>query len=353
MSIPIIIDQESVSDTEFIVTEINYKSGDKVSIGDIILTYETSKAVIDVESTIDGFLVLTVVSGDKIKVGDKVAFIVDDARKVKDLLKEVSFEAKPATFKLGNISKNAQRLIDEHNIDPNLFSSLSIVKEKDVSSYLERLNNPKEIEPPKANDIIVVGARGGAKMIIDAVKSRNIYTVKYLLDDSVLNYNEVFGYEILGGSNMLEDLFEKGYRNVVLAFGTITHRNKRIELYESLRKKGWSFPNIIHSQAMVEVSVTMGVGNIILAGAIVGSEVNLGDFNFINTGSIISHECKIQNNVHMAPGSVLAGRVSVGNCSLIGMNATIYFDTNIGNNVTINNGLVINADVQNEKVVKI
>ena len=350
---PIIIGQESVSDTEFIITEINFETGNKVLNGDIILTYETSKADIDVESIEDGYLVLKVNVGDKVKVGDKVAFIVDELSMVENLIKEISLETKPATKKLENISKKAQVLIDEHNIDPNLFSDFTLVREKDVRNYLERLIDPLTIDAPKANEIIVVGARGGAKMIIDAIKSQNIYSVKYLLDDSVLDYNEIFGVKILGGTHMLEKLFAKGYRNVVLAFGTITHRSKRLALYQTLSNKGWLFPNIIHAQAVVEDSVTMGKGNIILAGAIVGSEVNLGNFNFINTGSILSHECTIQNNVHTAPASVLAGRVSVGDSSLIGMNATVYFDTNIGNNVTINNGLVINADVHSDKVIKL
>ena len=190
-------------------------------------------------------------------------------------------------------------------------------------------------------------------MIIDAVKSKGALNVKYLLEDAQLDLDSVFGCKILGGTNLIDELYENGYRNIVLAFGTISQRRKRLEMYESLAKRGWSFPNIVHNQAMLENSVILGTGNVILAGAVVGSDVVLGDFNFINTGVIVSHECRLKNNIHMAPGSILAGRVSIGNSTLIGMNATIYFDTCVGENVTVNNGVVVNCDISNNEIIKL
>jgi sugar O-acyltransferase (sialic acid O-acetyltransferase NeuD family) len=352
MYTPVIISQESVSDSEFLITELNYKTGDKVAHGDIILTYETSKADIDVESPSDGFLVLLFRCGDKIQVGDKVAFIVTIENEVSGLLKEISLQKKIIPLVNKNISRKAQALLNEHKVDINEFSHLSIIKEEDVKNYLKRNLTPVNIEQAKENDLIIIGARGGAKMVIDAVKSKKNYNVKYLLDDSDLGYSTLYGYDILGGINLLEQLYDNGYRKIVLAFGTISHRKDRLKFYETLAQKGWSFPNILHANAMIENSVKMGVGNIVLAGAIVGSDVDLGNYSFINTGAILSHECSLSDNVHMAPGSVLAGRVIVGSNTLIGMNATVYFDTNIGNNVTINNGLVINENVENDKVVK-
>lgn len=353
MATPIIITQESVSDTEFVVTEVHHKSGDKVSIGDIVFTYETSKADIDVESPEDGFLVLSVHEDDKIYVGDKVGFIVSDEKDVSKLLEDLAAIKTAPPVRPKNVSKKASILIEKNQIDLEVFSKLSLIKESDVRKYISQNLSSVEIDEAKPNDIIIVGARGGAKMILDALKSQGTFNVKYLLDDSKLEYERLSGIKILGGTNLLEDLFEKGYRNIVLAFGTISQRKNRLQMYHVLSSAGWSFPNIIHCQAMIEGSVEMGSGNIVLAGAVVGSGVEMGDYNFINTGSIISHECRLENNVHTAPGCVLAGRVSVGSSTLIGMNSTIYFDINIGENATINNGVVINKDVSNNSIVKI
>lgn len=354
MVIPISITQESVSDTEFVVTEVYYKSGDKVSIGDVVFTYETSKADIDIESPEDGFIVLNIHVGDKIYVGDKVGFIVDDEKEVLKLLDSITERKRTGpNEKSKNISKKAAVLIKKHRIDLKVFSNLNLIKESDVRKYIVNNLSPLQIEKANPNDIIIVGARGGAKMIIDAVKSQGIFNVKYLLDDAILDYDNLSGFKILGSTNLLDALFDNGYRNVVLAFGTISQRRNRLQMYKSLAKTGWSFPNIIHGQAMLESSVIMGKGNIVLAGSVVGSDVVLGDYNFINTGSIVSHECRLKNNVHTAPGCVLAGRVSVGSSTLIGMNATIYFDINVGENVTINNGVVINEDISNNLIIKL
>ena len=353
MATPILITQESVSDTEFVVTEVYYKSGDKVSVGDLVFTYETSKADIDIESPEDGFLALSIQVGDKIYVGDKVGFIVANEMDVSKLLKDVGATKKTKAVTPKNVSKKAAILIEKHQIDLKVFSNQNLIKESDVRKYITKNLSSVQIDSANPNDVIIVGARGGAKMILDALKSQGVFNAKYLLDDSKLEYDSLSGIKILGGTNLLEDLFEKGFRNIVLAFGTISQRKKRLQMYQALSKSGWSFPNIIHSKAMLEGSVEMGSGNIVLAGSVVGSGVEMGDYNFINTGSIISHECRLKNNVHTSPGCVLAGRVSVGSSTLIGMNATIYFDTNIGENVTINNGVVINKDVPSNSIVKI
>lgn len=347
----IIINQESVSDTEFTITEIFKNNEDFINKGDLLFAYETSKADIEIESPFDGYLLLNIKVGDKVKVGQKVAFISEDQNELKKQGENLTFLTAEIQ-KPRNFSKKALNLIRQNNLEEDTFREFTFVREQDVINYLSKKEKPIDIEEAQPNDLIIVGARGGSKMVIDAVNSTNQIKVKYLLDDSQLNYTSVFGKPIIGGTKYLDELHEKGYRNIFLAFGTISNRYKRLKMYYELKNKGWIFPNIIHKDAILEQSISYGEGNLILSGAIVGSDVKMGDFNFLNTGSILSHECVLQNNVHLAPGAVLAGRVSIGDNSLIGMNTTIYFDVNIGSDVTINNGITINRNINSNTVIK-
>ena len=67
--IPIIIQKETVSDDLCTIIELLYKDGDKVEKGDIIITFETSKAVIEIESPSPGYIYYNSKEEQEIPVG--------------------------------------------------------------------------------------------------------------------------------------------------------------------------------------------------------------------------------------------------------------------------------------------
>lgn len=356
----IIIEKESVSDVSYEITELLIDSGKKVCAGDVFLTFETSKADIDLEISCEGYLIHNLNTNDILMPGDIVGIVVDNieesnietfitkyltAKKVQNINKsDVSF------------SKKALVAIEINNLSIDDFDSFSHVKEKDV---LEMINNReisnfdlKSLGKPKDGDVILIGSKGGSKMIIDAIRSVENLFPKVIIEDNPVGIKDVMGVPVIGNSLLLNQLLKLGYNNIVLCFGTIFKREKRLEKYLELKEMGFNFPNVIHNDASVESSALIGSGNVILAGAIVGSDAKIHDLNYINTGSILSHECVLKNNIHLSPGSTVGGRVSIDNNTLVGMNATIYFDAKIGANVTINNGVNVNRDVAENEILK-
>jgi acetyltransferase-like isoleucine patch superfamily enzyme len=67
---------------------------------------------------------------------------------------------------------------------------------------------------------------------------------------------------------------------------------------------------------------------------------------------MIEHQCTLGNYVHIAPGAVLAGNVQVGECTLIGINATILPGVKIGENCIVGAGSVVVKDVCDNSIVK-
>ena len=228
------------------------------------------------------------------------------------------------------------------------------IKEIDVINYLNSLKNEnfetigkKHLLENNSNTtpVIIIGGGGGAKMIIDALKHSNKYKVVGILDDKLEIGTNILGVYVVGNLNNVELLLKIGISNFILAFGVLTQRNVRYDLFLSLKQIGCNFPNILHPSAIVEDSVEMGEGNVILAMANVGSCVTLGNLNYINNNALISHDCVLHDNIHLAPASVLASSIIIESNVLIGMNTTLYYGIRIGSDSTILNGLIINNSI--------
>ena len=258
------------------------------------------------------------------------------------------------------VTNKAKVLMQQHGLNSMVFN-MKVIREVDVINYINsNLNKstaiidknllPKNLTNCKKTPLIVIGAKGGAKMCVDALKESKEYFVAGLLDDNINIGNCLYKYPIVGKLLAYKELIELGFTNFVLAFGIIENRGKRFKLFKKMKGDGATFPNIIHPKSIVESSVSLGEGNVLLAGANIGSSVKIGHLNYLNTSCIVSHDCVIKDNVHISPGAVLASSILVNSHVLIGMNATLYIGLNIGENSTILNGLIINKDLEPNKI---
>jgi sugar O-acyltransferase (sialic acid O-acetyltransferase NeuD family) len=349
-----LVEKYNASDDSFRITEIYKNSGDYIESGDIILSIESSKADIEIESQEAGYIYFDFSKGKIINVGD-LFFII--SKEKLDNLSEI-LNSKQNMYQGYSISKKALILIEKHNILPSSINK-KIIKEADVLMFLktninESINLDLIITPIKnKKSLIIIGAGGGAKMCIDSLESSIDYQVVGLLDDKIEIGIRVQGIPVIGRVNCIKQLLDFKITNFVIAFGVLEKRYKRFELYSALKEIGCKFPNIIHPRAIVEKSVKLGEGNVILAGANIGSSVKLGNLNYINNNSLISHDCTLDNNIHIAPGAVLASSIKVESDVLIGMNTTLFYGITIGASSTILNGLIINNNIQDNIIQKI
>ena len=354
------VDKYNASDDSFDLTEINFENGSKVEKADIIFSIESSKADIDIESQHTGYIYYDVKLNDKVFVGD--LFYIVSNEKLKNYKSYFINNADNGNADGIIISFKARILIENENINP-IDIGKPFIKESDVINYLKtdkgiikvELSEKvlQEINNVDANkDVLIIGGAGGCKMVIDAIKSCNTYNIRGIIDNEMNIGEEIMGHKIIGNDSNLNELFELGFRNIVLSFSILGNLKLRRKKYEFYSAFGFNFPNIIHKDSIIEQSVKLGYGNLILAGSVLGSEVSLENFNYINTGSIICHESKVGNNNHFAPNSVIAGRVQIGNNVLVGMCVTTYFDIKIGDNVVINNGVNIINDIEDNQIIK-
>lgn len=351
------VEKFNASDDTFKVTEVYINSGAFINKGELILSIESSKADIDIEANESGYIYIIFSKGDNINVGELFYLISDEIITNSNDFFNINNNNKLEGY---TISKKANNLLIQHELNPELINK-RIIKEVDVLEYIN--NHKKSLDnfdeklllsyDEKLIPIVIIGAGGGAKMCIDALRDSNDFIVVGLLDDSVSLGTKVLGVPVVGNLNSINSLLDIHISNFVIAFGVLEKRKKRYELYLSLKERGCSFPNIIHPKAIVEKSVIMGHGNVILAGANVGSSVILGDLNYINNNSLVSHDCCLLNNIHIAPSAVLASSINIKSHVLVGMNSTLFYGINIGESTTILNGLIINCDIESNTTQKI
>lgn len=356
------IEKETVSDDEYVITEIYKDSGEEVEEGELLFSFETSKADIDVESTKQGFLYHNLSTGKTVVVGDVVAYVAGEKIENPDTLFINHDDAENKGTQKSDwddvrVSSSAMDLINQHNLSKNDFAGYSMIRKKDVMDVVSSGSNSqpsvvKDKKPQNYDDLIIIGGRGGAKMVIEAIQSSSHHSIKGIIDDQLNKGDSVMGYPILGGEKEVFQLRDEGFRNIVLSFSSLTNLQYREERYQFFKKEGFRFPNVIHHRATIEPSVSLGEGNIILANSMVGSEVSLGNVNYVNTGAMICHESVISSNNHFAPNSVIAGRVKVGNNNLVGMCVTTYFEVEIGNYNVINNGYNVVKNIKNNEIKK-
>lgn len=192
--------------------------------------------------------------------------------------------------------------------------------------------------------IIIIGAGGNSKVIIDIIKERkrvfgeNLEILGLLDDDS--KKDELLGYKVLGPIDkvLTYELGEGIY--FINGIGANNVRKKISQKYPKL-----SYYTAIHPSAIIGSAVQIDEGSMLMAGAIINADSIIGKCAIINTGAIIEHDNLIGDFVHIASGTITGGNVKIGNCSMVGSGAKIIPGINIGDNCIVGAGSVVIADL--------
>jgi sugar O-acyltransferase (sialic acid O-acetyltransferase NeuD family) len=198
--------------------------------------------------------------------------------------------------------------------------------------------------------IFVFGASGHAKVVLDVIERQGVYRVGLLLDDNpTLASQEVFGYRVIGGKEVLPRLARaEGVSAGVAAIGSNTARER---LASWLSAEGFSLVTAVHPSAQVGRGATLGEGCVVMAGSVINPGAKIGANSIVNTGAKVDHDCCIGRGVHLAPGATLCGTVRIGDNTLIGAGSTILPNLTIGANVTVGAGATVVADIPNGSTV--
>ncbi len=185
------------------------------------------------------------------------------------------------------------------------------------------------------NRLIIVGAGGHGKVIADIALKKGYQNIGFADDNAV---GECMGFPIIGKSGDLEQLND-GRTDFVIAVGNNEIRKKIAESHDV------NWVTLIHPSAQIGVNVRMEHGTVVMAGAVVNACASIGRHCILNTCAVVEHDNVLGDYVHISPNASLGGTVHIGECTHVGIGATVINNINICSNCTIGAGAVVVKDL--------
>jgi len=138
---------EDVNDEKAKIVALYFHSGQKVKKGDIIYSFETTKAVVDVETELEGFIQYFVSEGNELDIGSLVCEISkikkETLNETRIILKEKQNKLKP--------TKKALILANKYKIEIEKIGLEGIIKEEDLIPFI-----PEEVQAIKVDRCLLI-----------------------------------------------------------------------------------------------------------------------------------------------------------------------------------------------------
>lgn len=196
--------------------------------------------------------------------------------------------------------------------------------------------------------IVVYGAGGHAKVILDILEREERYQIVGLLDDDPqLQEREFFGYSVLGSGGILEEMRDSGVQGAIVAVGDNETRGR---LAVRVQMAGLKLITALHPAATISRRVDIGVGSAVMAGVVINADSTIGNNAIVNTSATVDHDCFVGECVHLSPGVHVAGGVRIGHHAHLGIGSVVLPGLSIGHHTTIGAGSVVNRDLPPEVV---
>jgi sugar O-acyltransferase (sialic acid O-acetyltransferase NeuD family) len=193
--------------------------------------------------------------------------------------------------------------------------------------------------------VLVVGASGHARVVLDAIERAGRYRVLGLIADGRKRGEREGAYRVLGGEAEFAAIASRlGARSGVIAIGDNWQRDqvRRRLLRQAPR---FSFVTIVHPAAVVARGAALGAGTVVMAGAVINPGAAVGECCIVNTGASLDHDCRMGNFSSLAPGAVVGGNVRIGRYTAIGLGASVIHRRKIGEHAVVGAGAVVLEDL--------
>jgi sugar O-acyltransferase (sialic acid O-acetyltransferase NeuD family) len=199
--------------------------------------------------------------------------------------------------------------------------------------------------------LLVVGASGHAKVIVDAAERAGIVTVVGFAARDRAAGSELVGYPIVGGDDDFENIAKRHRIDFyVVAVGDNAIRAELVRRIDQA-VRGARFATIVHPGAQIASSAELGPGTVVMSGSAVNSDASVGSHCIVNTGASIDHDCRLGDFASVGPGATLGGNVTVGAFSAISLGAKVIHGVNVSEHAVVGAGAVVLKDVPSHCVM--
>lgn len=190
------------------------------------------------------------------------------------------------------------------------------------------------------------GSAGHAKVLASLIALRG-GTVIALFDNQRVTaaLNEVACYLGEDGFNRWADQTPMLASVTGLAAIGGSRGRDRLAIHALFRSRGLKIGTLVHPDASVCGTASLGAGTQVLAQAVVAADARIGEGCIINHRAAVDHECTLGDGVHVAPGATLCGCITLGDHVMVGAGAVVLPRVNVGADAVIGAGAVVNKNV--------
>ncbi len=190
-------------------------------------------------------------------------------------------------------------------------------------------------------DILIYGAGGHAKGVVDVVEQCRNHKIVGLIDTTPSADESLMGYEIFRD---LAALYDRDIRHGIVALGDNVDRFRVVKEIQA-RYPDFRFVSAVHPSVQMARDTSVKEGTVIMAGCCIKPFTAIGRHCIVNASATIGHDVTVEDFASVGPGCTLGGHVTVGRFTAVGLGASVIQDIAIGDNTLIGAGSVVLKDV--------
>lgn len=190
-------------------------------------------------------------------------------------------------------------------------------------------------------NIVIIGASGHARMIIDIIERQEDLKIIGLIDSYKTIGESLFNYKVIGTEDAIPDLIKS--KTIVGGIIAIGDNYQRYQMFLKLSKTcvNFEYINAIHPSAIIGKDTHIGMGTVLMPYATVNANSKVGAHCIVNTQSSLGHDSIMENFSSLGPGSNTGGHVTIKTSSAICIGACITGGITIEKHSVVGAGSVV------------
>jgi sugar O-acyltransferase (sialic acid O-acetyltransferase NeuD family) len=198
--------------------------------------------------------------------------------------------------------------------------------------------------------VIILGAEGLGKVVLEIFKSNNVVVYGFLDDNPKLHNQLIDDIPVLGSTSDKKYLAMLGEKcEVFLAYDDNV---VKATIAKDLKKNQKVMPvNALHNSVSIADTAILHHGNLFNQYACIGAFSEVGNHCILHAGSIVDHSAKIGDFVQIGAGSIINSEAIIEDNVFVGSGVTVVSGVRIGSGARIGAGSVVVEHVKENVTV--